>query len=282
MRCLNLWSLRIPVSLVLIPVLSLVLAASAFPLSLISTPAGSAAADVSRVTGSTPGTVLTFAKTAEPATVRPGDVVTYTLQLAAKADLMEVTVTDPLPEGVSYVPDSAGAGQYDPGSRQITWTLPTLAGEARVTLTFQVRVTGAAAGEVLNRAQITAAGYDGSLDALASVRVLPPPAEAVITPAQGGVLSAADGRVEVRFPPGAVERPVVARYVPQIRADGGFLLTFDLEAHGQTDGRPVTRFEQPVTVTVRYTAEDEAWLRARSVAVPISPVLWFFEPVQEK
>jgi len=62
-------------------------------------------------------------KTADVETATVGDVITYSIEITNFAtDPTEYTLNDVLPEGVTYVPDSAtGGAVYDPESNAITW-----------------------------------------------------------------------------------------------------------------------------------------------------------------
>lgn len=62
-------------------------------------------------------------KTADVSDAKPGDVVTYTLEITNPTlDPVDYTLNDVLPAGVTYVPDSVtGGGVYDAGTNAITW-----------------------------------------------------------------------------------------------------------------------------------------------------------------
>ena len=63
-------------------------------------------------------------KTADVETATVGDVITYTIEVTNFATgPTEYTINDVLPEGVTYVPDSAtGGAVYDAETHAITWT----------------------------------------------------------------------------------------------------------------------------------------------------------------
>lgn len=100
-------------------------------------------------------------KLASAETVRPGDLLTYTIQLVNSAETdITVAVADQVPMHVAYVPDSASApGAYNADTRTLTWDDIVVPAGQTVNLTFQVT-----AGEaqvplaVVNRALITANG----------------------------------------------------------------------------------------------------------------------------
>ena len=102
--------------------------------------------------------LATSSKGVDPATVRAGDPLTYTLVLQnTGTDNATVTVTDPIPPGSTYVAGSATASSgtigYESGT--ITWNGAVNVGTP-VTLTFRAQVTpGIAAGtQICNVATI--------------------------------------------------------------------------------------------------------------------------------
>jgi len=91
-------------------------------------------------------------KTAEPATVQPGSLVTYTIVLSNSSPISSVSVlvSDPLPPSLGYVsgtihtvPDDSGVVLADTGS--ITWTV-VVSPATSVALTFQAQVSAWASG----------------------------------------------------------------------------------------------------------------------------------------
>ena len=87
-----------------------------------------------------------------------GDELLYTIDWAAEAD-GALTVTDTVPEGTSYVADSASEnGQYDPEMDSITWDLGEHTAGDKGTVTFKVTVDADAVNNdsnaVKNKAQI--------------------------------------------------------------------------------------------------------------------------------
>lgn len=87
-----------------------------------------------------------------------GDELLYTIDWAAEAD-GELTVTDTVPEGTSYVVDSASEnGRYDPETDSITWDLGKHTAGDKGTVTFKVTVDADAVNNdsnaVKNKAQI--------------------------------------------------------------------------------------------------------------------------------
>ena len=98
-------------------------------------------------------------KSVSPSDALLGGVVTYTLAFDNNAATAEggLTIVDDLPVGVSFVPDSAlidGSATPAPTltGRRLEWSPVTLAPNSTTVITFEARVTGGAAGELVNRA----------------------------------------------------------------------------------------------------------------------------------
>jgi uncharacterized repeat protein (TIGR01451 family) len=101
---------------------------------------------------------LSLTKTSAPAVVDQGDEATFTLTVAnaGPSAATGVEVTDVLPDGVTFVSASTGAGAYDPATG--VWTVGTVADGDSATL--EIVVTVDAAGPVTNTAGITAVAED--------------------------------------------------------------------------------------------------------------------------
>jgi hypothetical protein len=128
-----------------------------------------------------------------------------------------------------------------------TGILPTPAASPIVTVTATVSPTPAASP--------TAAPIP------TATPVAGPGVDQVIIGPEGGVLTSANGRLTLQFPPGAVPRNTIIRHTPAPRGiNGTFFYYFDLTAQEVTSGVAVTRFAQPLTVTVSYTADEIAQL----------------------
>jgi hypothetical protein len=84
-----------------------------------------------------------------------------------------------------------------------------------------------------------------------------------VSPAQGGTVTAPDGRVQITFPPAAVSTTVTVTYTQRLAPaeyTGDLIFAgnaFALEAGAS--GQPVTRFERPFTLTLHYSEGD--WQR---------------------
>ncbi len=106
------------------------------------------------------------AKSANKTTVRVGDTITYTITLQngamATADWTDATVTDVLPDGVSFAGNVQKDGQatteysYDSSSRTLTLTPYAIAPDTQVVYTFDVTVDEGMQGEfIVNTAILT-------------------------------------------------------------------------------------------------------------------------------
>jgi hypothetical protein len=88
---------------------------------------------------------------------------------------------------------------------------------------------------------------------------------AELSPAEGGTVTAPDGRVEIDFPPAAVSESVTVTFTQRLAPamhTGSLLFAgnaFALQARGSS-GEPVTQFERAFTLTVHY--HDADWQRA--------------------
>ena len=93
---------------------------------------------------------LKVAKTVSPGPGQPGKPLTYTLtvaNLSSVSDDTNVVITDTLPGDVTFVSGSNG-GVYSPAAHRVTWLVPTLMAQSRITLTLVVTV-GAPGGTVI-------------------------------------------------------------------------------------------------------------------------------------
>jgi uncharacterized repeat protein (TIGR01451 family) len=90
-----------------------------------------------------------------PATVESGDTFTYTIAIVNSSNLTAaaVSMVDPIPAGLTYVPGSVtGGAVYNGGQNQIEWN-GDIGPLATVTITFMVEAT-AESGVVINTATI--------------------------------------------------------------------------------------------------------------------------------
>jgi uncharacterized repeat protein (TIGR01451 family) len=108
-----------------------------------------------------------------------GDVLQYTITVtnSGNDDSVNTIVTDPLPAGVTFVPNSiqitpgAGQGTYDAATNTVVARVGTGATSTQggtvavgqsVTVTFQVKINVGATGTISNQAKITASGKQGA------------------------------------------------------------------------------------------------------------------------
>jgi hypothetical protein len=104
----------------------------------------------------------------------------------------------------------------------------------------------------------------GFWHAAGEVAVPPSTAVAEVSPAEGGTVTAPDGRVEIDFPPAAVSEAVTVTFTQRLAPatyTGSLLFAgnaFALQAT-TASGVPVTQFERPFTLTALYTDAD--WQR---------------------
>lgn len=84
---------------------------------------------------------LSLTKTSTPPVIEAGKVLTYVITAAnyTSVTVTGLVLTDPIPEGTTYVPGSASDGGSESGG-VITWNLPDLAPDEVATRSFQVTV----------------------------------------------------------------------------------------------------------------------------------------------
>ncbi len=226
------------------------------------------AVDESNLSVDTASGGLLATETAEPEVANPGDLITYTITLTntTRAAMEGLVVSDPLADGLTYVPHSAEGGEYDPRTHTLTWEVRELAAGASLSLSFQARVRGDALDElVVNRAEVRGGGLADPVQAKATAAAA---SQAIITP-QGGTLVSRSGRVRVEFPAGAVRdsvratyRLLEARQVPASQTGLALRLNLTTQVASDEITTPsVTQFEKPVRLTVDMTGlVDEAAL----------------------
>ena len=98
---------------------------------------------------------LTISKTPSTFSTTPGSTVTYTISYSndSPANTTDVTITDTLPTGLTYVSTSCtGACTYTSGTKTISWTIGSLAsGEGPNSVTFQATVDNPYTGAATNQ-----------------------------------------------------------------------------------------------------------------------------------
>lgn len=94
--------------------------------------------------------------TAATGDLQVGDVLTYTISYKnVESSAATVTITDPLPEGLTYVDNSASNnGTYDAATHTLSWTLENVEAGYEGTVTFQAQVNASAVTTVENQAQV--------------------------------------------------------------------------------------------------------------------------------
>ena len=198
----------------------------------------------------------------EPGQAEPGQVVTYTVTAtnAGETVLQDITLTDVLPPGLTYVPGSGWGFEFDPRKNRLTRQIAEFRPGQTLTGSFQTRVTGLEIGQsVTNTVVASSVAVADTVTASIVIEVVAPRADEVwITPEQGGWLRTTDGRVALHFPPGAVKTATRISYaaladVP-VKYDQ-MRFAFSLEAADQA-GQPVQRFDQPLALTYAYPPRE--------------------------
>jgi uncharacterized repeat protein (TIGR01451 family) len=194
----------------------------------------------------------------QPRRVTPGETLTYTINIlhTGYESLQDITVTGILPTGVVFIPQSAVNFEYSTKEQTLQWKLKELQPGATVTGTFQVRGQGLLIGDAITQTLTAASPHaDGVARTGVVISVVPPAAERIAaTAAEGGWLRAADGRLEVKAPPGAIKEHTTIAYGP-LAADGtlpDFIrFAFTLAATDET-GRPTPRAQAPLALIYPY------------------------------
>lgn len=106
-----------------------------------------------QVTQVKPAADLTVTKAADATTVTAGQTVTYriTVRNTGPNQATGVTVTDQLPDGLTFLSADGAPGSYDPATGQ--WTVGDLADGATATLVLRAKATKA--GPTSNTATAT-------------------------------------------------------------------------------------------------------------------------------
>lgn len=146
---------------------------------------------------------LVVEKTVSQVDVTPGDRLTYHVRVrnaSPAAELRDLTVTDTLPDGLSYVPGSArmdDAALTDPSvtGRTLTWTLGSLAPTTQWVLSYDVRVLPGAGANLTN--VVSARGMGGTGQVLSAVASNVAQAGVRVRPGMFASASAVIGRVFV-------------------------------------------------------------------------------------
>ncbi|NJK43791.1 MAG: DUF11 domain-containing protein [Pleurocapsa sp. SU_196_0] len=124
---------------------------------------------------------LSITKTVNPASARVGDAVTYTMIVTnnGPSAATNVTLSDPLPDGLTYVSSSTSQGTVSFASNTVTASLGALTRGGSATVT--VRATTTRAGRFTNTATTRATEEETTLEnnrASAVLEVAAPPPDA--------------------------------------------------------------------------------------------------------
>ncbi len=206
-----------------------------------------------------PLALLEVSKLAQPAQVAPGETITYTVILTNTGSqaLTEVVVKDLLPEGVDYAAERAD-WRYDSSQRELTWRISTLPSSEVISSTLTARVGETVLGGLVNSVEATAKELLEAVKASVTTNVVEPgAAEIMVSPDEETVLLSLDGRVEVRFPAGAVARRLRASIAPQrLERTQELIYVFRLEMRDLGAELVEVKFVEPVSVIFHYTKED--------------------------
>ena len=128
-------------------------ATASYENQLGQTPEPLTATSNEQITEVKPAADLTVAKAADATTVTVGQTVTYriTVHNTGPNQATGVTVTDQLPDGLTFLSANGTPGSYDPGTGQ--WTVGALADGATATLVLRAKATKA--GRISNTATAT-------------------------------------------------------------------------------------------------------------------------------
>ncbi|THF86845.1 DUF11 domain-containing protein [Deinococcus sp. KSM4-11] len=121
---------------------------------------------------------LVIGKTVSAKEATYGDLLTYTLQItnaSTTTDIHDAVITDAPVAGLEYVQgssalDSAALADPDTSGGTLRWTASTLKAGQTVSLTYRMRVTPAAKGDLVNVVEVTGTGGGGTARAVASNR----------------------------------------------------------------------------------------------------------------
>lgn len=208
--------------------------------------------------GETPRPDLAIRKTA-PEFAAPGAPITYTLSVenVGTTATSRLTVIDPLPDGASFV---SSDGLYRPGPPVYTeWAMDGL--EPRQVAVFQLVVTATTTLVNAGYRAVLEDGWTWSGDPAVTI-VSSQISTGTVDVSAGGIVTSSTGKVDLHFPPGAAAEPVTVTVVQAERllSDSGFAgIAFGVEAVDE-GGNSVTRFEEPLTLRVRY--EEHDWQNA--------------------
>jgi len=193
---------------------------------------------------------------ASPDTGSPDDQIELSLYLTAKEDLDMVTVYGELPQGLSFSAILDGNAGYMPEEHALLWVEERLqAGEERM-VRIQVTINEQAPDLMRFAFSLSAPDRRDRSGGQVTVKREFGATTVDVSSEEGGTLRSADGRVEVVFPPGAVDKNVrvvhhAERVAHEDEDDSGPMLQFSLNAYtNDREGAPVRQFLKPLQLRV--------------------------------
>jgi uncharacterized repeat protein (TIGR01451 family) len=160
-----------------------------------------------------PVTGLALAVAAQPDSVQPGEVVTFTVTLQNTSDspFTNITLADSLPSNYELNQSNLGELVFDSETRILAWSTAEILPEQTVTLTYQVTVAASTITNgptyVVDSLIIAAVELAGPLKAETAVLVTPADVVMNNVNAEGGIATGLDGAVQIDVPAGAVDSP---------------------------------------------------------------------------
>ena len=234
---------------------------------------------------------LTIHQTLSPNAVAVGDTVTATLTVTnnSPAAARDVVATLPIPVGAT----AAFAAKDSTSTKGWRWTLPQLEGKATTTFTATFRMAQNPPGDaVLLFPEVSARGMDAPVSDIAGAVVVEhttPSARTSFTPGTKSVLRSTNGRVEVNFSDKGYANGLTLsqssrddkkakgeKLPPEVVGFKRGLGTFFLDATDAT-GNAVHKFDQPLTISVRYTPQQ---LLALGISEADVTIFWYDEEHQ--
>jgi uncharacterized repeat protein (TIGR01451 family) len=201
--------------------------------------------------------------------VKPGGKIVYTLVVSntGPADALNTVVRSTLPLHTRFITTTSDIGTLTfvsplrPGDAA-EWSLGSLAANGAQTRTITFILSVLRQTPTYTRIQFQSTARADNASSVSSVRTHIVGREvASVSPDSGGVLDG--GGIIVAFPPGAVSSSVSITYTalttPTANARTMRIVgrSFILEA-SDPDGRPVSQFAQPYTLTFNYSDEELA------------------------